>query len=630
MADSRFSDKKVGRLNLKPSGSLARRVLLISLCLIVLPLGIYFLIDFQNNYKERLRDLFLSLDAIGRGEERLLEEFLELKKKNLKTYPLFLDFEHPKPELSSQLQEIAKLQGLSSLFLLTPDGECEFSSDTRMVGGSDLPVSQFDELEERGVYAFLAENPVSKQKEVFVIEPLISADGKERFGTLILGVDAKELLAKIGGLAWIPYPFHLTLLKPGGELFLSSDPAFSMEKIELLLPSDIEEMDEKFFQFAKAEEKSNFFTLLKNRDQKIGLKLPVKGAAFSLLIDLPEKAAFKATSGLLYYRFALIVLFTLLIGGSVTWWLMRRMARPLKVLRVCMERVGDGDLTIRYAHDPLGFEINLLGEQFNAMVDGIVHHIEEVKRVKIGKELLLRELKIGHEIQESIFPKEIPNIQGLEIATGFRPAGQVTGDFYDLFLDSEGDLIVILGDAAGKGIPACLFAFLLRSMLRTAFKTMRAPLNQIIESANSLFCLDTGDSGYFATSWIGKIDLKNQRLHFTSCGHHPLLILRKNGELEELTTPGISLGVESEISVEVSSTPFGPGDLLLMFSDGVIEEHDLNQQLFGKERLRKILAAARSMSASQLIDHVINEVETFSTGTPQHDDLMLLAIKFPL
>src|ERR1700722_765520 len=101
MADFRFSDKKA-----KATGSLARRVLLLSLCVLVLPLGIYFLIDLQSNYRERLRDLFLSLDAIGRGQELFLEEFLGSERRNLQTYPLLLDLDEAS-SLSPAFKQIA-------------------------------------------------------------------------------------------------------------------------------------------------------------------------------------------------------------------------------------------------------------------------------------------------------------------------------------------------------------------------------------------------------------------------------------------------------------------------------------------------------------------------------------------
>lgn len=616
MADFRISDKAKEA----STGSLARRVLLISFCLLVLPLGVYFLIDLQNNYRERLRDLFLSLDALGRGQERLVEEFLELERRNLATYPLFLDFTNPKNDLTPALQEIAERQKLSSLFYLDASSSCLFSSDRRMVG---LKTPFFDGFQDKqGAFAFLGESPVSQKKEIYITEPTSN-------GILVAAYDAQGFLTKVSALEWIPYAFHLSLIAEDGSLFLSSDPAFSMGEIQLLMPSDVEEMNKAFFQFAKAEEKSSLLNLFKEPEGKIGLKLPVGGSRFSLLIDLPKKESFQASSGELLSRFALLVLLILVIGGGAAWWLMRRMARPLKTLSLCMHHAKQGDLTARYRKDPLGFEVNFLGSQFNAMVEGLAHHIAEVKRVKVGKELLLRELKIGHEIQQSIFPKELPHIAGIDIAAGFHPANQVTGDFYDLFFDSDKNLIFTIGDAAGKGIPACLYALLLRSMLRTAFSTMQAPLDEIIESANRLFCLDTGDSGYFATAWIGKLDMKNQKLHFSSCGHHPVLIVRKNGEIEELATEGMSIGVDPEMEIYVSSVSFEPGDLLLLFSDGVLEAHDKKQQLFGKERLQKLLEDAARMSAEQLTQHIFKEVEAFSAGAPQHDDLMLLVLRMP-
>ncbi len=618
MADSRFSSKR-------GTGSLARRILLITLCLLVFPLFIYIIVDLQDNYRSRLRDLLLSLDTVGKGQGRLLSEFIQSQKRNLNTFTFFLDLNDPLANEASQFQEITQREELSSLFLLSKEGlsnKCTISSNPALVGLTDLFQVELKRYTAATGGAFLGINPASLRAEVFVVQA-------QDASFLISSFDAEKIIAKLKNMENVPYPFQTTLLSENGELLLSSDPEFSLSKVHLLLaPQDIEAEDAQFYYFAKIEEKASLLNLFRVSDSKIGLKLPIEDSSFALLVDLPEQSAFDISRYELFYRYLVLFLLLLVVGGGLTWILMKRMARPLMALQINMKRAGEGQLSSRYTKDILGFEINLLGAQFNAMVEGILHHMEEIEKIKVGRELLMRELKIGQEIQNSIFPKELPAIEGLEIAPGFQSAHQVTGDFYDLFLDAKDNLILTLGDAAGKGIPACLFALILRSMLRSAFYTMHAPLEEIVSSANRLFCQDTQESGYFATAWFGKLDLKTRQLHFSSCGHLPGLLVRKGGKIEELMTPGTALGVQENIDVTVSSVTINRGDLLLLYSDGILEAHDKEQNLFGKVRLRDVISDGHQLSAAQLVAHIFSKIEAFSTGAPQHDDLMLLALRF--
>lgn len=623
MADSRFSNKR-------GAGSLARRILLISLCLLVFPLFIYIIYDLQDNYRSRLRDLFLSLDSLGQGQERLLEEFLFVESRSLDTLTLFFDFSQPSSNSGVQFKDVRDSEQFSSLFFLASDengNRCTFSSDPAMVGLSNLFLPQLNAVSSGKGRAFLGINPITMRKEVYVAK-FVNVTSEENQGVLISGFDAEKVITQLSMLEGVLYSFQTTLLNENGEPFLSSDPNFSLSNVHLLLTGDdIEREDANFLYFANVEEKSSFLNLFTKSDAKIGLKLPVQGATFYLLVDLSEQSAFDISRHELFFRYAVLFFLLFVIGGSLSWWLMKRMARPLKALSIKMERVGEGHLSSRYEKDSLGFEINLLGAQFNSMVEGLSNYIEEIRNIKIGRELLLNELKIGHQIQKRIFPNELPDVEGLQIAAGFIPAQQITGDFYDLFVDSSNNLIITLGDAAGKGIPASIYALILRSLLRSAFYTLDVPLDQIIERINLLFCRDTQDSGYFATAWLGKLDLKSRELDFTSCGHLPGLLVRKNGRIEELLVSGTALGVEEKIDVTVKTVSLSTGDLLLLYSDGILEAHDKEQNLFGKERLREVIADGHELTCELLIAHIFKEIELFSAGAPQHDDLMLLAIR---
>lgn len=314
-----------------------------------------------------------------------------------------------------------------------------------------------------------------------------------------------------------------------------------------------------------------------------------------------------------------------ILGGALTLLITRRMAKPLADLSETMDTVAGGDLEARYTKDPMGFEINVLGSHFNHMVDSLLRHRATAEKERIAREVLSNELKIGQEIQKSLFPKSVPDFPGLEIAAGFIPAKEVAGDFYDLFKVGS-KLMIVIADASGKGISACLYSLAVRSILR-AEAASSDNLSEIIRRTNNLFCLDTDDSGTFVTAWIGLFDSSTYMLEYSSCGHPFAILKHKNGSIKELATAGTALGVVPFDKVETSLAQLSTHDQLLLYTDGIIDTHDPHKHLFGKKRLLELVSSGKDASAQKMIDRLFAEIESFSSGARQHDDLTLLAFK---
>lgn len=323
----------------------------------------------------------------------------------------------------------------------------------------------------------------------------------------------------------------------------------------------------------------------------------------------------------------LAILFSLIFifGGALTYLITRRMAKPLAALSDTMDKVAGGELAARYPKDRMGFEINVLGSHFNKMVNALVFQMESAKKERLAREVLANELRIGHEIQKSLFPKSVPDFPGLDIASGFIPAKEVAGDFYDLFTVGH-KLMIVIADASDKGISACLYSLAVRSILR-AEASSSLELPEIIRKANALFCLDTEESGTFVTAWVGIYDSRTRVLEYTSCGHPFAVVKRPSGIVEQLATSGIALGVVPFDQVPVASVQLSRGDLVLLYTDGVIEAHDLQEQLYGKKRLLNIIGRMEDPSSQAMVDAIFREVENFSSGAEQHDDMTLLALR---
>jgi sigma-B regulation protein RsbU (phosphoserine phosphatase) len=290
-----------------------------------------------------------------------------------------------------------------------------------------------------------------------------------------------------------------------------------------------------------------------------------------------------------------------------------------------MQRVQEGAIHVRYTPDWMGFEINALGRQFNETLDTLLLQMQEAEKERVAREKLREELRIGHEIQASLLPAHIPEIKELNIGAGYLPALEVSGDFYDLFLLENGSLFLAMADTAGKGISGCLYSLGLRSALRS-FAAVSTDLSEIVLRANDLFWVDVKNTGMFVTLWAGIYHPKTRLLTYCNQGHTPACLMRGD-HLQELTTPGIALGAQKFTAVMVESVTLQLQDLLFLYTDGVIEAHNSDQQLFGLPRLRALLSRTHAKAPSLIIDQLLEELRLFSGPVAQHDDITALAVR---
>ncbi|MDP1608377.1 MAG: PP2C family protein-serine/threonine phosphatase [Chlamydiales bacterium] len=353
---------------------------------------------------------------------------------------------------------------------------------------------------------------------------------------------------------------------------------------------------------------------------------PILDTGLVLRLSVPLRAIEQYE--LRYYAFSaftLLVLIGLLGGGGVILFA-RRVAKPFDALCRTMERVSEGAIHVRYQPDKMGFEINALGEQFNQTLDELLTRTQEAERERIHREQLAQELKIGRHIQQSLLPSHLPVFSGIDIAPGYLPAQEVSGDFYDFFPIDEDRFLFVVADCAGKGISACLYGLGFRSSLR-AFASAEAGLSQIVQKANELFMLDAGSSGFFITAWLGLYNAKTSTLEYCSQGHPPAL-LKRGSAVQELSTHSIAFGVEPFTQPLVQEMTLLPDDLLLLYTDGILEAHHITSQFFGMKRLQDFLRISSFSSSSLFVNSLLSAIEEFSQGTAQYDDITLLMIRF--
>lgn len=309
-------------------------------------------------------------------------------------------------------------------------------------------------------------------------------------------------------------------------------------------------------------------------------------------------------------------------------WLAQEGFRGHAVVPLVVEGRSVGALVVDYQHPHLldGAELRLLrlmANQAAIAVEKVRLQQEEVKG-----QAMEQEMSLGQQIQRSLLPTCCPETPGWALAVHYQPARLVGGDFYDLFeLPGEPRCLgIVVADVAGKGVPAALFMALSRTIIRTIALGGRSPA-AALERANELI-LNDSRSGLFLTALYGILDLDSGRLVYTNAGHNrPLWLHAATGAVEELDAQGIALGSLSGIELEEGVVDLAPGDSLLLYTDGISEAMNSQQQFFEEARLRTLFADASAHGPQQFLAGIVEAVAAFAGDAPQADDITLLAVR---
>ena len=233
-----------------------------------------------------------------------------------------------------------------------------------------------------------------------------------------------------------------------------------------------------------------------------------------------------------------------------------------------------------------------------------------------------RDMEIAREVQSRLFPQFLPPMKTLHYTGTCIQARVVGGDYYD-FLDlGVGRLGIVLADISGKGIAAALLMANLQANLRSRFMVALEDPHQLLQSVNQLFVENTPEDSY-ATLFYADYDDANHCLRYANCGHNPPLLVRANGDVERLGATATVLGLFTNWTCEVKKVSIGPGDLLVIYTDGVTEAPDQAREEFGESRLLEIVRAHQQQPVKEILSAILDEVQQFS-GASQADDLTLV------
>jgi phosphoserine phosphatase RsbU/P len=351
---------------------------------------------------------------------------------------------------------------------------------------------------------------------------------------------------------------------------------------------------------------------------------------------------------------AIIFLVLELLALTAAVWMTRAVTGTVHRLYRAVEYIKRGDFSHRVrvrSHDQLGE----LAAAFNDMSANIESLLEE----RVVHERLEREVEIAAEVQAQLFPRSVPELVTAEIAAECRAARGVAGDYYDYIQVAPGLVAVALGDVSGKGVSASLVMSNLQASLR-AQTTITAERMEMAARAlaaaggdhrqfaaaagearaaeidgavarkmtniNRQLCQST-ESNRFATLFLALYEDRTRRLSYTNAGHNAPILARAGGAVERLTAGGMLAGAFEWAAYEEDAAALAPGDVLLIFSDGISEAENEEGCEYGEERLAHFAAAHRDLSADELRQAVFNEIDAWSGKKERDDDQTLVIMK---
>ncbi len=322
--------------------------------------------------------------------------------------------------------------------------------------------------------------------------------------------------------------------------------------------------------------------------------------------------------------FVFVELMSLIVGFTIS----RRVTRSVHDIYQGMLALEQGDLQHRIPvrrKDQLGF----LANSFNQMSASITRLLEEVSE----KKRLEQELEIAREVQATLFPKQLPKPRGMTIFGGCEPARVVSGDYYDFIFEDEANLNIVLADISGKGISAALLMANLQAAMRNQLLTVQHESPAAIESSLALVMSQLNRQIYlnspaekYATLFLSRYSAETRRLYYCNAGHLPPVLLDEQGT-HLLESTGMVVGLFPEAAYEARSVELTPGALVAIFTDGVTEAVNRNDEEFGEKRLIEALTRARAHSPEAIFRFVIERVREWQGDLPQHDDITLIIAK---
>lgn len=341
----------------------------------------------------------------------------------------------------------------------------------------------------------------------------------------------------------------------------------------------------------------------------------------NLLVSIPHKEVYEERNRMAYETFLADVLIFTVIYVLVSILVQQIVVHNLNLVNESLQKITGGDL-----HEKVNVYYS---SEFTSLSDDINQTVSVLKGyINAAEKRMEQELLLARNIQESALPTNFNfRHDGFEIYADMKPARQVGGDFYDFFFVESDKLALVIADVSGKGIPAAMFMMRSKTAIRSLGETGSMPA-EIFEKVNEKLC-EGNDANMFVTAWIGIIDLGTGVMRCVNAGHeYP--VIKRYGSCYELYKDkhGLVLGAMQDMTYSEYEIELKSGDVLYVYTDGIPEAVNVNQEQYGTDRLLDAMNAYEGESMKDLLSAVSDNLNEFVGEADQFDDVTMLGFKY--
>ncbi|MDO4796570.1 MAG: SpoIIE family protein phosphatase, partial [Coriobacteriales bacterium] len=360
------------------------------------------------------------------------------------------------------------------------------------------------------------------------------------------------------------------------------------------------------------------------KDFQLGYLCSRKVGHYIIVMSLPSSKVFEERSVTMRWASALALVLLAVVYVLAAALLRKVMLEPIVRTNESLAKIANGDLDA-YVAETDSVELTMLSAGINTTVGALKDFIDEAERRNE------RDLATAKTIQESALPRTFPpfpEVDKFDIFASMNAAKEVGGDFYDFFLIDKNTLGFLIADVSGKGIPGALFMMAAKTEIENYLATGMDPA-EAIASANKRLCANN-DAGMFVTVWAATLNYQTGELTYVNAGHNfPLLRHGSGGEWEWLKKKcGLFLGTFETAKYRQATLTLQPGDELLLYTDGVNEAFNVDEEEYGNDRLETFLAAHNNLHARDMVRSLRADVAAWAEGAEQSDDVTILALEY--
>ena len=362
---------------------------------------------------------------------------------------------------------------------------------------------------------------------------------------------------------------------------------------------------------------------------------PVSSANWKFCVHIPESLVLAPVKAMERNIVAAIIAFIVILALIILCvvLMVRRFSRnltaPLIALGKDVQTISSGDLDYR-AEIRSNDEIGDLAKSFNGMAASLKEYIENLTAVTAEKERIGAELDVATHIQKSMLPcifPAFPDRKEFDVYATMNPAKEVGGDFYDFFMVDDTHLAVVMADVSGKGVPAALFMVIGKTLIKDHTEP-GISLGDVFSDVNNMLC-DSNSEGLFITAFEGVLDLVTGEFRYVNAGHEPPYICKQGEGYEAYRIKaGFVLAGMEDLRYREGSLQLSAGDRIFLYTDGVTEATDAENQLYGSERLHRVLNDHLDANPEALLAAVKADVDHFVGDAPQFDDITMLCMEY--